>query len=139
MSTTTSAFEVPRITPKKATAEFFVLFSNNGELRIPAMERAANDQGSEGKPDTPTSHFVAATNSKSAEPQIKASVEQVKFISGSEELRKAEDVLRKIDFQVPFPDNSLTKIVRRGILACEPNHSTCEFVLITMDAVRSVN
>ena len=63
----------------------------------------------------------------------------MKFVSGSEELRKAEDVLRKMDFGAQFPDNSLTKIVRRGILVCEPSHSGCEFVLMTAEAIHSVN
>jgi len=66
-------------------------------------------------------------------------VEEVKFISGSEELRKATDTLLSAKFDVPFPDDRSTRIVRRGILMCHAGASGCEFVLLTPDTVHSLN
>ncbi len=65
------------------------------------------------------------------------SVESVKFISGEEKLRPLAAQLRNAKYQVSFPDSSPTKLLRRGILSCAP--AACTFVLITPDAVTSVN
>jgi tetratricopeptide (TPR) repeat protein len=65
-------------------------------------------------------------------------VEDVKFISGTDELRSADKVLRLAKFKVPFPENSSARLLRRGILACYPI-SGCTFVLLTPETVRNVN
>jgi tetratricopeptide (TPR) repeat protein len=62
----------------------------------------------------------------------------VKFISGSESLRDAGKAIRSTKFDVLFPDDSPTRIIRRGILACESDSSNCHFLLIPPDAVQSV-
>jgi hypothetical protein len=64
-------------------------------------------------------------------------VEQVKFISGSEELRHADKFLRDAAYPAEFPDNVLTKIVRRGILVCSAATEKCELTLLTADMVRT--
>jgi tetratricopeptide (TPR) repeat protein/transglutaminase-like putative cysteine protease len=129
-------FHLPRITTKQTSAEFFLLLTNNGEGRLPAMERAA--QASNPMVQRTVTADSSANPAKIEGPPH-ATVEQVKFISGSEELRKAEDLLKKFDFGAQFPDMSLTKVVRRGILMCGPIRSSCDFVLMTADSVRSVN
>jgi tetratricopeptide (TPR) repeat protein/transglutaminase-like putative cysteine protease len=65
-------------------------------------------------------------------------VEEVKFISGSEELKSAEAALRSAKFDVPFPDDTPSHLVRRGMLVCSPL-TGCTFVLFTPDMVRSVD
>jgi tetratricopeptide (TPR) repeat protein len=67
-----------------------------------------------------------------------AKVEEVKFISGSEKLKSAEKDLSAATFNVQFPDDGPTRLLRRGILSCS-SVSGCSFVLYTPDMVRSVN
>ncbi len=62
----------------------------------------------------------------------------VKFIGGSEELRDAGKVLSAAKFDVPFPTEGSAKIIRRGILDCEPELPGCLFVFIPPDSVQSV-
>ena len=58
-------------------------------------------------------------------------IEDAQFISGTEGLRNARDTLLKTHFDVPFPDGSSAKIVRRGILACSAYTSPdCQFTFI---------
>ncbi len=64
-------------------------------------------------------------------------VEDVKFVSGSEELKSADKALRTIDFKFPFPDGGPSRIVRRGILSCYPV-TGCNFVLYNIGDVHSV-
>jgi hypothetical protein len=58
-------------------------------------------------------------------------IEDAQFISGADSLKEARDALMKARFDVPFPDGSSAKIVRRGILSCSsyttPN---CQFTFI---------
>ncbi len=65
-------------------------------------------------------------------------IEEVKFVSGREELKSAEKALRSTKFDVPFPDDAPTRLVRRGMLVCS-TVTGCDFVLMTPDIVRSVN
>jgi hypothetical protein len=65
-------------------------------------------------------------------------VEDVKFVSGSEELKSADKALRAIEFKVPFPDDGPSRLVRRGILSCYPV-TGCTFVLYNVGDVHSVN
>jgi len=67
-------------------------------------------------------------------------VEDAKFVSGSEELKPAEDILNlnHVTFEMAFPKGSSARVVRRGLLACTPL-SGCELVMLPLDSVRSVN
>jgi tetratricopeptide (TPR) repeat protein len=67
-----------------------------------------------------------------------AAVEEVKFIRGDEKLRPFTDALLAAKFGAAFPDDTPTKIVRRGILSCGKD-SGCSFVLLTPDSLTSVN
>ncbi len=64
-------------------------------------------------------------------------VEDVEFISGSEELKSDGEALSEAKFQVAFPEGSSARLVRRAILMCS-SVSGCEAVLYTPDSVHSV-
>jgi len=68
-----------------------------------------------------------------------ASVDAVKFISGSEKLRPFAEKLRTLDYGPMFPDSSPIKLVRRGTLACSASTGDCTFTLMRPEDVRSVN
>jgi Flp pilus assembly protein TadD len=65
-------------------------------------------------------------------------VENVTYVSGSEELEKVETRLADSDFHAAFPEGSDARILRRGLVMCS-EISGCEFVLYPLDSVRSVN
>jgi tetratricopeptide (TPR) repeat protein len=51
------------------------------------------------------------------------------FVSGSEELRTAGKALAAAKFDFPFPDQGPVKMLRRGILDCEPELKECSFAM----------
>ncbi|MGH9816761.1 MAG: tetratricopeptide repeat protein [Candidatus Acidiferrales bacterium] len=65
-------------------------------------------------------------------------VEDVKFISGDERLRSFAVKLRAAKFVAPFPEDTPTKIIRRGTLRCG-KEAGCTFVLALPEDVTSVN
>jgi len=67
------------------------------------------------------------------------SVEGTKFVSGEEKLHTLDDSLRRLRFDLNFPDDTPTKILRRGVLSCPPVGGDCVFVLMLPDDVRSVD
>ncbi len=67
-----------------------------------------------------------------------AKVEEVKFISGSEKLRPLAEKLRSANIPAAFPDDTPTKLVRRGVFSCTAA-GECTFVLITPERVTAVN
>jgi tetratricopeptide (TPR) repeat protein len=66
-------------------------------------------------------------------------VAAVKFLSGSETLRNAGKSLAAAKFDVVFPDDGQTLLIRRGVLNCEPELSYCQFILYPPDSVHSIN
>ncbi|HMK20734.1 MAG TPA: DUF3857 domain-containing protein [Terriglobales bacterium] len=66
-------------------------------------------------------------------------VDNAKFISGEENLHAMEEPLRRLKYEVNFPDVTPTKILRRGVMSCSQGAPKCLFVLILPDDVRSVN
>ena len=64
--------------------------------------------------------------------------EEVKFISGSENLRTANKTLSATTFNMLFPTASNARMIRRGVLGCYPS-SGCALVLLSPGFVRSVN
>lgn len=117
---------VPTFSTKSESAEFFVLLdSANGQ--------AASTTG---KDSTHTgARLVGATTTSSTT----ATVEGVKFVSGSESLKKAEQGLRQVNFGIHVPENAAPRLIRRGILMCSPYTHGCDFTLLTVDSVHSVN
>jgi tetratricopeptide (TPR) repeat protein/transglutaminase-like putative cysteine protease len=65
-------------------------------------------------------------------------VEAVKFISGDDSLKSATTKIEAIDYGPLFPDNTPTKLVRRGTLNCVGT-GECSFQLIEPEEVTSVN
>src|SRR5579872_264740 len=65
-------------------------------------------------------------------------VENVRFVSGSEKLKSAAGALMSTEFDLPFPDDGPTRIVRRGLLMCFPT-TGCSFVLVPPNLVTSVD
>ncbi len=66
-------------------------------------------------------------------------VEAVKFVSGSEKLRAMGERLRELDYGLVFPDETPTRLVRRGTLSCPAGTGECLFVLVPAETVTSVN
>ncbi|HTS10798.1 MAG TPA: DUF3857 domain-containing protein [Candidatus Limnocylindrales bacterium] len=65
-------------------------------------------------------------------------VEDVKFVTGSDDLKDAGKFLSATDFKVLFPDQGPERLLRRGILMCDPL-SHCTFVFYPISSVRSVD
>lgn len=65
-------------------------------------------------------------------------VVDMKFISGSEEMRAQGKQLKSIVFNVAAPDEVPTRFVRRGILGCY-QYTGCSFVLLDPATVRSLD
>jgi len=61
----------------------------------------------------------------------------VKYISGSDTLKPFATKIQALDFGFTFPDQTPTRIVRRGTLSCAKGD--CTFVLLDPEAVTSVN
>jgi tetratricopeptide (TPR) repeat protein len=67
-----------------------------------------------------------------------AKVEGVRFIKGSEELKSADKALTSAKFDLPFPDDGPTRLLRRGILSCYKS-AGCSFTLVNVGDVHSLN
>jgi tetratricopeptide (TPR) repeat protein/transglutaminase-like putative cysteine protease len=61
-----------------------------------------------------------------------SSVDDVRFISGNEKLKTAAQNLRALHYNFAFPDDTPTRIVRRGVLSCT-GAAECSFVLSGAD------
>ena len=68
-----------------------------------------------------------------------AQVVDVKFIKGAESLKPLAPQLKAIKYQLVFPDNSPTKVVRRGALHCLPKPGACTFTMVSPDLIISVD
>jgi hypothetical protein len=65
--------------------------------------------------------------------------ENVKFVSGDEKLQAYAEPLRRLDYKLSMPDDTPTKILRRGALSCSASSKECMFVMFLTDDVRSVD
>src|SRR5215468_2758732 len=54
----------------------------------------------------------------------------VKFIRGAEKLRPLAAAIKDAKYQMIFPDETSTKLIRRGTLTCQPKNGECAFVLL---------
>ena len=64
-------------------------------------------------------------------------IEKARFVSGSELLSAAGDMLEKSTFTEPFPPNSIAHLFRRGVLAC--SEVGCSFVFYPLSATSPAN
>jgi len=67
-----------------------------------------------------------------------AQVDDVRFLSGDDQLRSAAEKIRAIQFGAMFPDASPAKLVEVGTLSCTAS-GDCSFVLSLPDDVHSLN
>jgi len=65
--------------------------------------------------------------------------EQVKFVKGDNKLQALVEALRGAKFNVQFPDDTPTKILRRGTVSCNAGQTECTFTMVPPDTVNSVN
>ncbi|MEY2412899.1 MAG: hypothetical protein QOD84_1505 [Acidobacteriaceae bacterium] len=68
-----------------------------------------------------------------------ATVEGVKFVSGDDKLKVFSEALKSAKYNVTFPDETPTKILRRGLLSCSKLTGNCLFVMYLPEDVRSVD
>jgi tetratricopeptide (TPR) repeat protein/transglutaminase-like putative cysteine protease len=68
-----------------------------------------------------------------------ATVENVKFISGDDKIRGMSDALTHLKVGMSFPDDTPTKVLRRGLLSCPAGSSSGTLVWVLPDDVRSVD
>lgn len=63
----------------------------------------------------------------------------VKILGDAGAIPGAEDAAKSVKFDVTFPDDGPEKILRRGVLDCEPEIAGCTVALMRPQDVRSVN
>jgi tetratricopeptide (TPR) repeat protein len=66
--------------------------------------------------------------------KLEPKVEKIQFVNGPEPLRKFESSLARVKYDLAFPDDGPTRIVRRGILNCSQLRKDCMFVLYPRSA-----
>jgi tetratricopeptide (TPR) repeat protein len=66
-----------------------------------------------------------------------ARVTDVKFIRGDEKLRPLAAILKGGNFPLVFPDETNTKVIRRGTLFCDA--SGCSFLMLSPEYISSVD
>ncbi len=72
-------------------------------------------------------------------PARNAQVTDVKFISGDEKLRPMNGLLKSANFGFVFPDETTTKVIRRGTLFCPSGGGECTFIMLSPSYVTSVD
>jgi len=70
-------------------------------------------------------------------PSRMAKATEVKFISGDEKLRALASILKGGNFNLVFPDETNTKVIRRGTLFCDA--SGCKFLMLSPEYISSVD
>lgn len=66
-------------------------------------------------------------------------VDEVKFLRGREALRPLGEALRALTFPASFPDDTPTRLLRRGTLTCTAAAASCTFSLKSADSLTSVD
>ena len=82
--------------------------------------------------DAQADFFVALAPSEKS-----ARATEVRFISGSEELRGAGEKLKLMNYGQVFPDASASKLIRRATLACSAKTASCTLTLIPADQAKA--
>jgi hypothetical protein len=96
-------------------------------LRTVKLGKVAKETGS-------ADFFVMLTSGSGG-----ASVENVKFVSGDEKLKVYSEALKSVHYNFSFPDETPTKILRRGVLSCSQLTGECIFVMMLPADVHSVD
>jgi tetratricopeptide (TPR) repeat protein len=66
-------------------------------------------------------------------------IEDVKFVSGTDGMKELGDALRSVKYSQKVPDETPVKILRRGTVSCSAGASECTLVLALPEDVRSVD
>jgi tetratricopeptide (TPR) repeat protein len=66
-------------------------------------------------------------------------VADVKFIRGNQKLEPMATALRAAHYNLSFPNESSTRLIRRGTLTCKPGDVECSFVMFNPEEVVSVD
>jgi tetratricopeptide (TPR) repeat protein len=120
-----------RLTPGKSVTErynFTEVFEDVNRTRTARLPRSVAD-------DADAQFFLIFAR----DPETSsARVQAVKFINGSEELRAVDKAITAIKFDVSFPDDGPTLLLRRGILSCYKS-AGCSMTLMNIGDVHSLN
>jgi len=65
-------------------------------------------------------------------------VADVKFISGDEKLKPLAGLLKSAKYGFVFPTERMTKVIRRGTLSCHGVNGECSFIMVSPDAISSI-
>ncbi len=87
------------------------------------------------KEKTEAEFFVILSPGAARDSQVR----DVKFISGNKKLRPLAAALKGAKYDLIFPDQTATKVIRRGKLSCKPNNGPCVFVMMIADEVTSID
>jgi tetratricopeptide (TPR) repeat protein len=68
-----------------------------------------------------------------------ANVTEARFINGAEKLRPLAAALKGAKYPMIFPEETATKLIRRGRLTCQPNNGACSFLLLPPEEITSVD
>jgi tetratricopeptide (TPR) repeat protein len=68
-----------------------------------------------------------------------ARITGARFIRGADKLRPLTGALKGAKYTMTFPDETATKLIRRGTLTCQPNNGECSFVLLPPEEITSVD
>lgn len=118
-----------RVSGKEGSAS--ILRNASQEMNAMRIVKVASDQKF-AKATQAQFYVVLAPGTDSA-----AKVVDLKFINGDDKLIPVAAGLKTTKFNFSFPDNTSTRLIRRGTLYCDPN-GTCTYTMITPDSVTSV-
>jgi len=114
-----------------------------GEQRVPAtiekhrldlQETRTIKLGKVAKHTGTAEFFIALEPSGSA-----SAVTAAKYVSGDEQLKSMGETLKAVKYSLTFPDDTATKVLRRGVLSCSISSGECMFVMEVPGDVRSVD
>ena len=94
-------------------------------VKLPVKENASAD-------------FLIAM-SPSRTKNTSAQIEAVRFVGGSDSLRRFANELKSLDYGEVFPDATPMKLIRRGTLACSAATGDCNFILSLPESASAAN
>jgi len=116
-----------------------------GKDKLETMRKKANDELRDSRTirlGPATANVKGATEAQfyvalTLGPSRMAKATEVKFISGDEKLRALAPILKGGNFNLVFPDETNTKVIRRGTLFCDA--SGCSFLMLSPEYISSVD
>jgi tetratricopeptide (TPR) repeat protein len=102
--------------------------------RLALQEMRTVNLGKIAKNTSSAEFFVAMEPAAST-----SAVTAAKYVSGDEQLKTLTEALRAIKYPLMFPDDTATKVLRRGVLSCSTLSHECMFVMEVPGDVRSVD